>query len=486
MVISNKQLDRSNLKQKTKKGVYWTFGNQFITLGMNFIVGIILARLLSPSDFGIAALPAVFIEVARVFTDAGFSGAMIRKVDLTEEDITTAFYYSVIAGVLAYIILFFAAPYIADFYNVPILTPLIRVSTLSFLWGPLCTPQIVILNRRLDFKTPTQISVVSSVFSAVVGITIAYMGYGIWALVLSSVLSSLSTLVLTCFAVRWRPRAGWSRDSFKYLWGYGNKMMASRLIDRLYSNIVPIFVGKFYSPADLGVYNRAQHYAELPSKNATNVLQQVTFPVLSKMQENDDVLSNNYRRIIKASAFVIFPVMLMLSALARPLIIVMITEKWESSILLLQLMCFSMMWYPIHAINLNLLTVKGRSDLFLKSEIIKKSYGLVALAITLPISLVAVVLSRWVTNVLSLIVNTYYTKKLLNYGFWQQMRDLIPIFLLSLVMWGAIHVVNMFVVNYVLQILVGGLVGVIIYIGLAFLLRFPELEDVKYMIKIKS
>ena len=222
------------------------------------------------------------------------------------------------------------------------------------------------LKRRLDFKTPTKISLTTRVFSACVGIFLAYRGYGLWALVISGVLSSLLTVILNWFAVRWVPHTGWSKNSFKYLWGYGNKIRLPRGLSALYDNITPIFVAKFYSPADLGIYNRAQGYAAMPSQQVNGVIQGVTFPILSKMQDDNEALARNYRRMLCTTAFIVFPLMMMLSALARPLVLTLITAKWEACIILLQIICFSMMWYPIHAINLNLLMVKGRSDLFLR------------------------------------------------------------------------------------------------------------------------
>ena len=368
------------LKQQTKKGLYWTFFNQFANYGMNFCVGIVMARLLSPSDYGITALPAVFMAVAGILQNGGLSDALVRKTDFREEDLSTSFYYSIAMGIIMYLTLFFSAPWIADFYNTPVLIPLLRVTALSFLWGPLNSAQNIILKRRLDFKTPTKISLTTRVFSACVGIFLAYKGYGLWALVISGVLSSLLTVILNWFAVRWVPHTGWSKNSFKYLWGYGNKIMLSWGLSALYDNITPIFVAKFYSPADLGVYNRAQGYAAMPSQQVNGVIQGVTFPILSKMQDDNEALARNYRRMLCTTAFIVFPLMMMLSALARPLVLTLITAKWEACIILLQIICFSMMWYPIHSINLNLLMVKGRSDLFLRLEIIKKIIGVCILA----------------------------------------------------------------------------------------------------------
>ena len=299
-----------NLKQQTKKGLYWKFAEQFANYGMNFIIGIVMARLLSPSDYGITALPAVFIAVAGVFANAGFSTAMIRKPNLTEHDLSTAFYYSTIVGIICYLLLFFASPWIADFYNTPVLEPLMRVTALSFIYGPLGTPQNIILQRRLDFKTPAKISVVCRIISGVIGIAMAFYGYGVWALTISYMFAGIVGLCINVYVVRWFPKTGWSRESFKYLWGFGNKLMGSQLLDTLYNNITPVFIGKYYSPADLGVYNRAEGYAALPSKNIHGVISSVTYPVLSKMQDDEERLANNYRRILKATAFVIFPIMM--------------------------------------------------------------------------------------------------------------------------------------------------------------------------------
>lgn len=474
------------LKQQTKKGLYWTFFNQFANYGMNFCVGIVMARLLSPSDYGITALPAVFMAVAGILQSGGLSDALVRKTDFREEDLSTSFYYSIAVGIVMYLALFFSAPWIADFYDTPVLVPLLRVTALSFLWGPLNSAQNVILKRRLDFKTPTKISLTTRVFSACVGIVLAYMGYGLWALVISGVLSSLLTVILNWFAVRWVPHTGWSDTSFKYLWGYGNKIMLSWGLSALYDNITPIFVAKFYSPADLGVYNRAQGYAAMPSQQVNGVIQGVTFPVLSKMQNDNEALARNYRRMLRTTAFIVFPLMMMLSALARPLVLTLITAKWEACIILLQIICFSMMWYPIHSINLNLLMVKGRSDLFLRLEIIKKVIGVCILTITLPQGLIVFCYGTIVSSMISLIINTYYTGKLIQVGYWHQIKDLLPTLALSFLLLGSIHLITYFISNLYLQIVCGGITGGIVYLGGAIFFKFEELNDVKYMLKRKA
>lgn len=474
------------LKQQTKKGLYWSFFNQFSNYGMQFCIGIVMARLLTPSDYGITALPGVFMAIAGIFQDSGMSGALVRKEKVEEKDYSTLFIYSIAMGIFMYAILFTASPWIAKFFNTPILTSLIRVTALGFLWGPVSTVQYVILSRKLDFKTPTKISITTKLFSGIVGILLAYIGYGLWALVISGVLSSFLGLIIVAYVVKWYPKTGWSKDSFKYLWNYGNKMLASSLLDTAYNNITPVFVGKFYSPADLGIYNRARGYAAMPSQQVTGVIQNVTFPVLSRMQNDNESLARNYRRMLRTTAFIVFPLMLMLAALARPLVITLITAKWEACIILLQIICFSMMWYPIHSINLNLLMVKGRSDLFLRLEIIKKIIGLSILAITLPQGLTIFCCGNILSSIISLIINTYYTGKLINIGFLKQMRDLIPITVLGLVMFGVILLTNYFITNLYIQIIIGGIIGVTVYLGGAILFKFEELNDVKYMLKRKA
>ncbi len=445
-----------------------------------------MARLLTPEDYGITALPAIFMAVANIFVGAGFATAMIRKPELSEEDLATSFYYSTIVGIFIYIFLFIASPWIAEFYNVPVLTPLIRVTALGFIYGPMGTPQSIILARRLDFKTPTRIGITCQIISGVIGITMAFYGYGIWSLAISGMTAGLIGLIMKFYVVRWYPKTGWSRKSFKYLWGFGNKFMISQLLDKLYINIAPVFIGKFYSPMDLGVYNRAENYAKLPSQNVQGIISSVTYPVMSKIQNDDETLAFNYRRMLKVTAFVIFPVMTLLAGIARPLILIMITAKWEACIILLQIICFSMMWWPIHSINLNLLLVKGRSDLFLRLEIIKKAFGIIILGATLPFGLIVFCLGSVFSNFFSLLVNTYYTGKLINCGFLKQMHDLAPSLLLSIVAFIVSLIITHLFDNLWLQLILGGSCGAIIYIFFALLLRMKEFDDIRYMLHPKA
>ena len=442
-----------------------------------------MARLLTPEDYGITALPAAFYAIAGIFIEGSFGTALIRKEKLSEEDLSTAFLYSSSIGILCFFLLFIGAPWIAVFFNVPILSSLIRVTAIPFLWSGFMTPQSVILNRRLDFKTPAIISVISKFFMGLVGISMAFGDYGVWALVVSSLVSSIITVVLTWFYVRWRPKTGWSRESFKYLWGFGNKMIATLLIDRTYTNIVPLIIGKYYSPSQLGEYNRAQGYAQLPAQQFTSLLHNVSYPVLSKMQDDIGILRSNYRRMLRLCAFVMFPVMIMMAVLAKPLIVLLVTEKWIACVPYLQLMCVAMMWSPIHSINLALLLVKGRSDFFLRLEIIKKTIGFLIMAVSLPYGIIPFLIGTVVHTLLCLFVNTYYTGKIINLGCFMQMWDVIPVLMLTTIMAITTHVTTLISDNYFIQLLVGCIVGSLTYLLGSYIFKFSELKDFKYMLK---
>lgn len=471
-----------NLKTKTQKGIVWSFIERFATQGVQFLFGIILARILSPEDYGIIAMPLVFLAIAQCFIDSGFSSALIRKQNLTEDDLSTAFYFNVGVGVICYLLLFFTSPLIADFYNTPILANLLKVTALATLFNPLSAVQQALLTRKIDFKTQAAISLSGAFVSGVAGLVMAYSGFGVWALVCQQVGGYFIRTILLWMFGTWRPKRRWSWDSFHYLWGFGSKMLGAGLLDTAYNNIYTVVIGKFFSANDLGNYTRAQQFATLPSSNITGVLQRVTFPVLSSIQDDDKRLAKNYRKILKLSAFLIFPLMLMLSAITRPLVYVILTEKWEGCIILLQIICFGMMWYPIHAINLNLLTVKGRSDLFFRLEVFKKVVGVIILCITIPLGLLWMVIGSVVVSLFSLVINTYYTGKLIHVGFFKQMHDILPIFCASFFMWIVVHISLLLSSNNWIQLGIGIIVGIVTYFCMTKMCLASVWKDVLSMI----
>lgn len=474
-----------NLKQKTKKGLVWSMIERFATQGVQFLFGIILARLLSPNDYGVIAMPLVFLAIAQCIIDSGFSTALIRKPELTEDDLSTAFYFNLGVGILCYAVLFFTSPLIADFYHTPILSSLLKVTALAVLFNPLCAVQQAILTRKIDFKTQAIVSLSGAVVSGIVGLYMAYNGFGVWSLVFQQVGGYVMRTILLWVLGKWKPKRKWSWESFRYLWGFGSKMLGSGLLDTIYNNIYPIVIGKYFSAQDLGNYTRAQQFSSLPSSNVTGVLQRVTFPVLSSIQNEDERLAKNYRKILKLSAFLVFPMMLMLSAIANPLVRILLTDKWIECVILLQIVCFQMMWYPIHAINLNLLTVKGRSDLFFRLEIFKKIMGVCIMFITIPHGIIWMVSGGIVSSMLSLIINTYYTGKLINVGYFKQMGDLFPIFGVSFIMWLIVHAILYLSSNLYCQLVLGISLGAIVYLIGAKIFLKAEFNDALSMVPNK-
>ena len=478
-------MSEQTLKQATTKGLFWSSVERFSNQGVQFVFSIILARLLSPSDYGIIAMVTIFFAVAQSFVDSGFSNALVRKTDRVEEDLSTCFYFNIGVGIIAYIVLFLIAPLVANFYNQPILSPIIRITGLEVMLNSLCVVQQALFTIKIDFKSQAKITLSATVISGIVGILLAYQGYGMWALVWQGVASSIVRMGLLWLMSKWRPRTGFSKSSFNYLFGYGSKLLASGLLDTIYNNIYPIVIGKFYNPAQLGNYSRALGWAQLPSANITSILQRVTFPVLSAIQDDTLRLQNSYRRLLKLSAFIVFPLMMGLAAIASPLIRVILTAKWDGCVLYLQILCFALMLYPIHAINLNLLQVKGRSDLFLRLEIIKKIIGVVILIITIPLGITAMCLGMVFSSIICLIVNTYYTSRFIDVGLLTQLKDLRIILINSLVMGGGIYILISFIDIEGLKLVMGIVIGFLLYFIGSFYFSKAELQEVISLIKKK-
>ncbi|MEZ7674407.1 lipopolysaccharide biosynthesis protein [Prevotella sp. 20925_1_30] len=474
-----------SLKQATTKGLFWSSVERFSNQGVQFVFSIILARLLSPSDYGIIAMVTIFFAVAQSFVDSGFSNALVRKTDRVEEDLSTCFYFNIGVGIIAYIVLFLIAPLVANFYSQPILSPIIRITGLGVILNSLCVVQQALFTIKIDFKSQAKITLSATVISGIVGVILAYQGYGIWALVWQGVASSIVRMGLLWLMSKWRPRTGFSKSSFNYLFGYGSKLLASGLLDTIYNNIYPIVIGKFYTPAQLGNYSRALGWAQLPSANITSILQRVTFPVLSAIQDDTLRLQNSYRRLLKLSAFIVFPLMMGLAAIASPLIRVILTAKWDGCVLYLQILCFALMLYPIHAINLNLLQVKGRSDIFLRLEIIKKIIGVVILIITIPLGITAMCLGMVFSSIICLIVNTYYTSRFIDVGLLTQLKDLKIILINSLVMGGGIYILTSFIDIEGLKLVMGIVIGLLFYFIGSFYFSKAELQEVISLIKKK-
>lgn len=475
-----------SLRKKTLYGMSWSLAENFSLQGIQFVIGVLLARVLSPSDYGMVGMLAIFTAISQTLINSGFSTAIVRKTDRTQIDLSTAFWFNIVVGITLYFVLFFSGPLIAGFYNTPLLSDLIKVTAISLIFNSLCIVQQALFTIKMDFKTQAKISVSSSLTTGIIGIAMAYNGFGVWSIVWPGVFGGAMRCILLWVFSKWKPDKVFSIKSFKELFSFGSKLLVSGLIDTTYNNIYPIIIGKKFSATDLGYYSRADGYSQLPATTITGVMQRVTFPMLCEIQNDMSRLERIYRQLLRLSAFVVFPAMIGLAALAEPLIRLMITDKWLMCVPYLQILCFSLMWYPIHAINLNLLQVKGRSDLFLKLEIIKKIVGILTIIIAVPFGIIWMCVGRIATSILCLAINTYYTGKLIHVGFFKQMHDLIPILLLSLFNGAAVFGITHIIENLALQVITGLIAGITIYITSAYMLKFNELDFILETLKLKK
>ena len=451
-----------SLKQKTVSGLLWSFIDQFANLGITFIAGIILARLLSPREFGLIGMITVFIAVSESFINSGFSSALIRKKDCTDTDFSTVFYFNLVAGILFFFILFFSAPAIAGFFDEPQLEAIVQVLGIILIIDSLTLIQRTILTKRIDFKLQARISVIASLGSGIVAIVMAFNGFGVWSLVVQRLLrQGLNSLFLWLWN-RWRPLWVFSKQSFKELFGFGSKLLVSGLIDTLYRNIYYLVIGKYFSAQELGYYTRAEGFKNLPSQNLNSIVSRVTYPVLSTLQDDIPMLRSYYQKLIRSVMFITFILMLGMAAVAEPMIHTLIGAKWEPAIIYLQMLCFTGMMYPLHALNLNMLQVQGRSDLFLKLEVIKKVIAIPTIIVGIFFGIKMMIAGMMVNTLIAYYLNSYWSGVKIGYSFSQQVKDILPSFFLALSMGVTVFFIGLLLpfsypVRLIIQILFGGL-----------------------------
>lgn len=453
----------NNLKQESIKGAKWSAVERFSVQFVQFIIGIVLARLLSPEDFGIIGMIAIFIAIAQTFIDSGFSNALIRKINVNETDFSTVFYFNIIIGLLCYGVMFWASPVIAVFFNTPILQEIVKVISLNLLINSLTVVQIAKFSVEINFKSQAKASLISAIISGLIGIYFAYNGAGVWALVYQSVSCSLIKALLLWFYSTWKPRFIFSWLSFKELFSFGSKLLAAGLIGTLYANMSTLVIGKFFTSSDLGNYTRGHQFAALPSNNISNILMRVTYPILAKIQNDDERLVNAYRKYICITSILIFFGMTLLASLAEPTILLILSPKWSGAIVFLQIFCFGMMFDHINALNLNLLQIKGRSDLFLKLEILKKSISFSMLIAAIPLGVKAICLVSLIYTQIAIVINTYYTGKLFYLGYMEQMKDYLKYLICSITSCLPAYLLTLFCDIPWLTILLGTMIALCLY-----------------------
>lgn len=462
-----------SLKNKTVRGVGWSFVDNISNSGITFLVGLVLARLLTPAEYGVMAMVTIFIAISNSIVDSGFSNALIRKVKIERVDCNTVFYFNLVVSFFLYLILYCCAPAISVFFKEPILVDVMRIVGWVLVINAFAIIPRTIFVREINFKTQTKVSLIASLSSGVIGIGMALTGWGVWSLVGQQLSRQLFNTVFLWFFCRWRPVWEFSMRSFRELFGFGSKLMVSGLIDTIYKDIYSLVIGRCYSAADLGQYSRAEQFKNIFSSNLTSVVQRVSYPVLSSIQDEPERLREAYRRVIKTTMLITFACMLGLAAVAKPLIVILIGEKWLQSVSFLQIICFAGMLYPLHAINLNILQVKGRSDLFLKLEIIKKIIATVPVCLGIFCGIEFMLWGSVCTSFIAFFLNSYYSAELIAYPTFQQIKDVSPTFVVSAVVAGVMLSITWLPLSYYvqlpLQLLVGLVLAVIIYekIGLA-------------------
>lgn len=457
-------MTEESVAHKTARTSAWGAVEKISIMGIQFLVSMVLARLLSPSDYGTIAMLTVFIAISDQFVSCGFANALIRKPDCKRIDYSTAFWFNIVVSLFLYGILFVIAPWIAMFYNMDILCPILRVCGLTLPIGALQLVQNAILVKHLKAEKNALIHLVCSIVSGTVGIYLALHGFGVWSLVAQQLTSGILTVLLLWFSSEWYPRYEFSRESMRYLWSFGSKMLATGIISSIYGNIYSILIGKFYDKTSLGVFNRGQKLAKLFPDVAESVFVNNSLPILSQLQDEKERLIHVYRELVKVACFITIPTVCLMCVLAEPFVRVILTEKWIASVAFIQIFAVTSFLSPANSINLNLLQTFGRSDYTLKAEIIKKTIGFIVVLLMLPLGPLSLALGSCCMDVLAFSVNLFFAKKISGLKCRTQLLDILPILCSSMIMSLVVILLSNILVNNILKMLIGGFIGVVIYI----------------------
>ena len=472
----------SNTGKKVTSNLAWRFLERFGAQIVTFIVSIVLARILDPEVYGIIALVTVFITLLQVFVDSGLGNALIQKKNADDLDFSTVFYFNIFACFILYGVMFLLAPLISYFYGNDDLTAIIRVLSLTIVVSGVKNVQQAYVSRNLLFNRFFFATLGGTIGAACLGVLLAYLGFGVWALVAQHLFNLVVDTIILWLTVKWRPKRLFSFSRLKTLFSYGWKLLVSALLDTSYNEIRSLIIGKQYSAEDLAFYNRGQQFPTVIVTNINYSIDSVLLPTMSAEQDNRTRVKSMTRRAIKTSSFVMMPMMVGLAICAEPIIRILLTDKWLPAVFFLRIFCIVYAFYPIHTANLNAIKALGRSDYFLKLEILKKTIGLIAIFLTMFISVEAMALSLLVTSFLSQIINSWPNKKLLNYGYIEQVKDMLPQIALSIVMGLIVFSVGYLPATDWIKLLIQIPLGMIVYFGMSYLLKIEAFEYVRYTI----
>lgn len=421
-----------SMKQSTINGVKWGVIEKLSVQGVRFILGILMARILSPGDYGVISMITIFIVISETFVDSGFSMALVRLKDQKAEDYSTVFYCNLAISFICYALLYVLAPFIADFFKTEIITPVLRLLSLTVIINSVMAVYVAKITIGLDFKALSIRAFLSSVISGGIGIILAYNGYGVWALVYQTIASSVINCLFIIFYCRWWPGFSFSKESFHKLFSFGKNILVVNIINRVYNNMTSIVIGRFFNAKMLGYYDRGVSLATFPVDNANGILSKISLPILAKVQDDNTRLLNAYRKYIALSSFIIFFCCCLLASQAKSVVLMLFTSKWSDSIIYLQIYSFAIMFDHISTINLTLLQVKGRSDLFLRIELWKKVISITILFISIPFGVIGICISKVIYTQIAIMFNTYYTGKLFGIGYADQFKYYSPYLLYAI------------------------------------------------------
>lgn len=471
----------------TKKSVIgnfiWRFAERCGAQLVTFIVSIVLARILDPKDYGTIALVTVFTTILQVFVDSGLGTALIQKKNADDLDFSSVFYFNFIVCIILYVGMFIAAPYIALFYKNTTLTPVIRVISLTIVISGVKGIQQAYVSKNMLFKRFFFSTIGGTIFSAVLGIAMAYMGYGVWALVAQQLSNTAIDTLILWLTVKWRPKKMFSYERLKGLFSFGWKLLMSSLLDTAYNNLRNLIIGKLYSSSDLAFYNQGEKFPKVIVMNINASIDSVLLPTMSIEQDNPERIKQMTRRAIKTSTYVMAPLMMGLAFCAEPIVRLVLTDKWIFCIPFLRIFCITYMFWPVHTANLNAINAMGRSDWFLRLEIIKKIVGLAILLSTMWFGVMAMAYSLLLSSVLSQIINSWPNRKLLKYGYLEQVRDFAPGILLAVLMGICVHFVEYMSLPMIVTLVIQIVLGAIIYIVGSAILKLEEFQYLLEMIK---
>jgi O-antigen/teichoic acid export membrane protein len=472
----------SSLKDKAIKGVFWSLVERFGNQGIQFVIGLILARLLLPEDYGLIGMILVFISFAQVFVEGGFPSALIRKSEPSASDYSTVFWFNLIAAFLCYAVLFLTAPFIAIFFEEPKLVELTRVVGLNIVINSIGIIQRTILSKDLNFKSQAKINLTSIILSGGIGVICAFKGLGVWSLVIQNLLRNIFTSAALWISSKWRPSFLFSKTSFKELFSFGSKLLFSSLINAVSENLFSLIIGKLYNAKSLGFYTRANQFQKLPVSSIYGAIGVVSYPVLSELQNDQAKLKEGYKSMIRMIAFILFPIMAILAAISEAMIHVVLTNKWLPSVPILQILCIIGAFYPLHAINLDIIKVKGRSDLFLKLEIVKQILNITMIVICYRWGIMGLVWGSVVLNFICYYLNAVFSKTLIDYSFFNQLQDLFIFVLMSLATLITLIGLNLIITHPYIYVVVAPVIGLALYISMGILFNVPEIAKVKNII----